>query len=261
MRSPALDSSDSREMPYLLRKDKRLRYNADGSNNLVELIPDVMQMAKAAQPAFPSPWSRRIRWLCARVLIKRWSHQHEKTRQNCKPAFCTWLLANISDSSEKQVKEQEHVAFDTAKEGDTIVTLFTLLISTNNFYGQVASLTRVLRNRRTSVINTIILPGPAQKSYNTSSSAGMAWLRRPSELESTEISRTRVGRFYHFSVARALRESPLKEPPISMSTRIMTSRLTIRPASALHELTPTRPQGPPIWGSLTPHLQPPLDSN
>ena len=49
MRSPALDS---REMPYVLRKDKRLRYNADGSNNLVEWIPDVIQMAKAAQPAF-----------------------------------------------------------------------------------------------------------------------------------------------------------------------------------------------------------------
>ena len=52
MRSPALDSSDSRGMPYVLRKDKKLRYIADGSNNLVELIPDVIQMAKAAQPAF-----------------------------------------------------------------------------------------------------------------------------------------------------------------------------------------------------------------
>ena len=51
-RSPALDSSDSREMPYVLRKDKKLRYNSDGSNNLVEWFPDVIQMAKAAQPAF-----------------------------------------------------------------------------------------------------------------------------------------------------------------------------------------------------------------
>ena len=50
MRSHALDFSDSREMPHLLRKDKRLRYNGDGSNNLVEW--DVIQMAKAAQPAF-----------------------------------------------------------------------------------------------------------------------------------------------------------------------------------------------------------------
>ncbi len=143
MRLPALDSSDSREMPYLLRKDKRLRYNADGSNNLVEWIPDVIQMAKAAQPAFhrvlvdraiPPEWEKTpfpapdpavyaIMDDYARDCLK------DDRQQNwtiCKPAFCTWLLANTSDSSEKRVKEQEHVAFDAAKEGDAIVTLFTL---------------------------------------------------------------------------------------------------------------------------------------
>jgi hypothetical protein len=52
IRSPASDPSDSREIPYVLRKHKRLRYNADGSNNLVDWISDVIQMAKAAQPAF-----------------------------------------------------------------------------------------------------------------------------------------------------------------------------------------------------------------
>ena len=50
-----------------------------------------------------------------------------KTGRICKPALCTWLLANISDSSEKHVKEQEHAAFDTAKADDAIVTLFNLL--------------------------------------------------------------------------------------------------------------------------------------
>ena len=38
----------------------------------------------------------------------------------------------------------------------------------------------------------IISPGPAQRSYNISSSAGMTRLRRPFGLESTENSRTRV---------------------------------------------------------------------
>ena len=69
--------------------------------------------------------------------------QHEKQRQNWKiykPAFCTWLLANISDSSEKCFKEQKHAAFDTAKADDAIVTLFNLLISSHSFYEQVASL-------------------------------------------------------------------------------------------------------------------------
>ena len=149
MRSPALDSSDSREMPYVLRKEKKLRYNADGSNNLVEWIPDVIQMAKAAQPAFhkalvdraippewetpfpaPDPAAYAAMSEYDRDCLKDDRQQHERTRQNwkvCKPAFCTWLLANISDSSEKRVKEQEHAAFDTAKEADAIVTIHTII--------------------------------------------------------------------------------------------------------------------------------------
>ena len=41
---------------------------------------------------------------------------------------------------QKCFKEQKHAAFDTAKADDAIVTLFNLLISSHNFYGQVASL-------------------------------------------------------------------------------------------------------------------------
>ena len=111
MRSPALDSSDSREMPYVLRKDKKLRYNTDGSNNLVEWIPDVIQMAKAAQPAFhkalvdraippewetpfpaPDPADYAAMSEYDRDCLKDDRQQHERTRQNwkvCKPAFCT----------------------------------------------------------------------------------------------------------------------------------------------------------------------------
>ena len=106
MRSPALDSSDSREMPYVLRKEKKLRYNADGSNNLVEWIPDVIQMAKAAQPAFPKVLVDRAippEWETPfpapdpadnaamseydRDCLKDDRQQHERTRQNWK--VCT----------------------------------------------------------------------------------------------------------------------------------------------------------------------------
>ena len=96
-------------MPYVLRKDKRLRYNVDGSNNLVEWIPDVIQMAKAAQPAyhrvlvdraitpewetpFPAPDLTVFAAMDAyeRDCLKDDRPQHEKQRQNwkiCKPAF------------------------------------------------------------------------------------------------------------------------------------------------------------------------------
>ena len=52
MKSTASEFSGPRELPYLLRKDKRLRYGADGSHNLVTFIPDLIQQAKAAFPAF-----------------------------------------------------------------------------------------------------------------------------------------------------------------------------------------------------------------
>jgi hypothetical protein len=87
--------------------------------------------------------SPRTCYIRSHERLKDDRQQHKKIRRNwriCKPAFCTWLLANISESSEKLVKEQEHAAFDTAKEADAIVTLFILLISSHNFYGQVASL-------------------------------------------------------------------------------------------------------------------------
>ena len=101
MRSPALDSSDSREMHYVLRKDKKVRYNSDGSNNLlVEWIPDVIRMAKAAQPAFhrvlvdraipleweipfpaPDPAAYAAMDDYERGCLKDDRQQHEKTRQ------------------------------------------------------------------------------------------------------------------------------------------------------------------------------------
>ena len=43
-----------------------------------------------------------------RDCLKDDRQQHERTRQNlkvCKPAFCTWLLANISDSSEIKTRQ------------------------------------------------------------------------------------------------------------------------------------------------------------
>ena len=103
-----------------------------------------------------------------RDCLKDDRQQHEKTSQNwkiCKPAFCTWLLANISDSSDKRVKEQEHAAFDAAKEGDAcLLSSSARTTSTDRL--------RASKNRRTSVTDMIIFAGPAQRFYHTSSSAG-----------------------------------------------------------------------------------------
>ena len=255
-------------MLYVMRKDnKGLRYNANGSNNLVEWIPDVIQMAKAAQPAFhkvlvdraiPPEWETpfpapdpaiyaAMMSEYERDSLKDYRQQHERTRQNwtiCKPDFCTWLLANILESSEKRVKEQEHAAFDTAKETDAIVTLFTLLISSHNFYGQVASLKEQTDVRHKHDYFACTSPEVLQHFK-------LSWDDMIKEAVRVGIDKelSDKSRFYHFCFALVKyahsdlvnKERMLKEPPISMSTRSTTSRIIIRNVFASHESTPTRP--------------------
>ena len=72
---------------------------------------------------------------------RRQAHnKHKEAWTIAKPAFCTWLLANITESSKKRNKEQSNALWDKAKEEDNIVAIFKLSISSHNFYGQVASL-------------------------------------------------------------------------------------------------------------------------
>ena len=153
MRSPAQESSESRDLPYLLKKEKRLRYNADGSHNLVEWVPDVIQLAKAAYPLF-------FRVLVDRAIPPEWEtpfpnpdplvyaamddyekdvHRDDRQAYNkilaswkiSKPSMCTGLMANASESSDKRVKEQHNAAWDAAKENDAIAELMNWKILIN----------------------------------------------------------------------------------------------------------------------------------
>jgi hypothetical protein len=76
-------------------------------------------------------------------ILKEERQKHDRQKDNwtlLKPAFCTWIIPNASESSEQRVEEQHHAKWDKAKEGDDIVELVALLISSHNFYDQVASL-------------------------------------------------------------------------------------------------------------------------
>jgi hypothetical protein len=75
--------------------------------------------------------------------LKDRRQKHDRQKDNWttnKPAFCTWVIANITESSEQRVKEQHHSLWVKAKDTDDILALQNLLISSHNFYGQVASL-------------------------------------------------------------------------------------------------------------------------
>ena len=54
--------------------------------------------------------------------------------------MCSFLLLNITDSSDKRVLEQSNTDWETAKTADNIIEMFKLLCSSHNFYGKTASL-------------------------------------------------------------------------------------------------------------------------
>ena len=69
--------------------------------------------------------------------------QYEGVRQGWehgKPSMCSFLLPNITESSEKRVLEQTNAAWGKAKTDNDIVKIFTLLCDSHSFYGKQASL-------------------------------------------------------------------------------------------------------------------------
>ena len=69
--------------------------------------------------------------------------KYEDVRQgweHSKPSMCSFLLLNITESSEKRVMEQANAAWEKAKSDNDIVKIFTLLCESHNFYGKQASL-------------------------------------------------------------------------------------------------------------------------
>ena len=69
--------------------------------------------------------------------------QYEGVRQgweHSRPSMYSFLLLNISESSEKRVLEQSSADWEKAKTGNDIVKMFMLLCDSHSFYGKQASL-------------------------------------------------------------------------------------------------------------------------
>jgi hypothetical protein len=54
--------------------------------------------------------------------------------------MCSFLLLNITESSEKRVLEQSSADWEKAKVDNDIIKMFVLLCNSHNFYGKAASL-------------------------------------------------------------------------------------------------------------------------
>ena len=154
--------SSSRSLSYTLPKDKHLTWSPDGKTNLSDWKPAFIQAAKGAYPVYaialvdetiPTAWTSefdepdRHEWDAMtpiaqkKVEIKLSNHERVKSEwEACKPAFCTFLLLNISESSEKRALEQHHAEWDTAKKSNDLLKIYSLILSAHSFFGSKASL-------------------------------------------------------------------------------------------------------------------------
>jgi hypothetical protein len=158
------DSSSSSKLNWVLPQSKRLYWNADSTTNLPEWKVDVVQAAKKGafgiyadeclvKSTIPFEWVDEYPMISEALwvaMIDPEKHlfnvklsQYEGVRQgwvHCQPSMCSFLLLNISESSDKRVMEQSSSVWEKAKADNDIVKIFILLCDSHNFYGKAASL-------------------------------------------------------------------------------------------------------------------------
>ena len=161
MKGSASDSS-SKTHAWVLPQSKKLFWQADGTTNLVEWKLDVIQAFKGAFPVYASclitlvvppewendyPLPTQDQWDLMTDPEKRKFDinlsQHESVRQgwaHSKPAMCSFLLLNITESSDKRALEQSHVAWEQAKVTNNVTVMMGTACDSHNFFGAAASL-------------------------------------------------------------------------------------------------------------------------
>jgi hypothetical protein len=154
--------SSSRPLSWVLPKDKQLYWSADGKTNLTEWKINFIQASKGAYPEFasllvkeeiPEAWTEemplpeRREWDAMNPLeqemIKIQLNDYLRKKnswENTKPSFCTFMLMNMTESSEKRSLEQHHATWENAKKDDAILRMYKLTCSAHNFFGSTASL-------------------------------------------------------------------------------------------------------------------------
>ena len=152
-------------MTWVLVQAKILYWNADGTTtNLPEWKADVIQASKRAYGIYtvclvklkiPDEWIDEFtmpterEWILLidpekRLFDIKLAQYEGIVRQgweHCRPSMCSFLLRNITESSEKRVLEQSSADWEKAKIDKDIVKMFTLLLcESHSFYGKQASL-------------------------------------------------------------------------------------------------------------------------
>jgi hypothetical protein len=156
-------STSSSKLTWVFVQAKKLYWNADGPTNLPEWKADVIQASKGAYgiysvfclvkskildewiDEFTMPTERE--WIVMIDPEKRLFDiklaQYEGVRQgweHSRPSMCSFLLLNITESSEKRMMEQSNADWEKAKADNDILQLFKLLCDSHSIYGKQASL-------------------------------------------------------------------------------------------------------------------------
>ena len=139
-------SSSSSKLNWVLVQAKKLFWNADGTTNLPEWKVDVVQATKGAYGIYsvclvkskiPDEWIDEYampterEWAVTieperRVFDIKLTQYEDVSRQgweHSKPSMCSFLLLNITESSEKRVMEQANADWEKAKTDNDIVKI------------------------------------------------------------------------------------------------------------------------------------------
>jgi hypothetical protein len=157
------DFSSSSKLTWVLVQAKTLYWNADGTTNLPEWKMDILhQAAKGAYGIYSVCLVKlkvKSEWIDEFIMPteREWDRfidpeqrlfdiklaQYEGVRQgwvHSTPSMSSFLLLNITESSEIRVLEQSSANWGKAKIDNDIIKMFILLCDSHNFYGKQASL-------------------------------------------------------------------------------------------------------------------------
>jgi len=162
MKGSSSDSS-SKAHAWVLPQSKKLFWQADGTTNLIEWKQDFIQAFKGAFPVYascllttlevPPEWTEEFllpdqdEWDIMTdpekrkfdLKFSRYESVKQGWEQGC-PSMCSFLLLNITESSEKRSLEQGHATWEKAKVDNELTVLMATACKSHNFFGATASL-------------------------------------------------------------------------------------------------------------------------
>ena len=155
MKSSNESASKSSLGLLILSSEKKLYWRPDGSNNRTEWMENFTHVFRGVYPTYakfvqtgtvPEAWKapyvipNEVGALNPlQVEMEKQKMQDCRNWENVRPAICTFILQNISESSLKRAKTQHHAEWDDALDNSDPELVYKMLVDSHNFHGKAAS--------------------------------------------------------------------------------------------------------------------------